>query len=57
MEGKNTILMGAGPSNSCERVLNAMSNPIIGHLHAECLKVGETLLYNNTKRVAITSTL
>lgn len=41
MEGKNTILMGAGPSNSCKRVLDAMSNPIIGHLHTECLKVGD----------------
>ena len=33
------ILMGPGPSNCSKRVLNALSNPVLGHLHPECLKI------------------
>lgn len=33
-------LMGPGPSNSAQRVLNAMSLPTLGHLHPEFQKVG-----------------
>lgn len=32
-------LMGPGPSNCSQRVLSALSNPVIGHLHSECLQV------------------
>lgn len=31
--------MGPGPSNLPERVRVALSNPILGHLHPECLKI------------------
>lgn len=33
------IMMGPGPSNASERVLQAMSQPILGHLHAESLQL------------------
>lgn len=39
LEVPKKTLMGAGPSNCSERVLNAMRNPILGHLHPECLKI------------------
>ncbi|ALC48637.1 Spat [Drosophila busckii] len=32
-------LMGPGPSNCSQRVLEAMSNPVLGHLHPECLQI------------------
>ena len=32
-------MMGPGPSNASQRVLNSLSLPIIGHLHAETLKI------------------
>lgn len=32
-------MMGPGPSNLSERVRTALSNPILGHLHPECLKI------------------
>lgn len=32
-------LMSAGPSNCSKRVLNALSRPILGHLHPETLKM------------------
>ncbi|XP_030380957.1 serine--pyruvate aminotransferase, mitochondrial [Scaptodrosophila lebanonensis] len=32
-------LMGPGPSNCSQRVLEAMSNPILGQLHPECLQI------------------
>ncbi|KAI9589081.1 serine--pyruvate aminotransferase, mitochondrial [Glossina fuscipes] len=32
-------LMGPGPSNCSQRVLSALSNPVIGHLHSECLQI------------------
>lgn len=32
-------LMGPGPSNCSQRVLEAMSNPVLGHMHPECLQV------------------
>ncbi|EDW75376.1 uncharacterized protein Dwil_GK20138 [Drosophila willistoni] len=32
-------LMGPGPSNCSQRVLDAMSNPILGHMHPECLQI------------------
>jgi len=32
-------LMGPGPSNCSHRVLEAMSNPVLGHMHPECLQV------------------
>lgn len=35
----NKVLMGPGPSNAPQRVLNAMSQPIIGHLHPETLAI------------------
>lgn len=33
------ILMGPGPSNSTKEILQAISQPILGHLHDECVKV------------------
>ncbi|XP_055618738.1 alanine--glyoxylate aminotransferase [Toxorhynchites rutilus septentrionalis] len=33
------LLMGPGPSNAPQRVLDAMSRPILGHLHPETLKI------------------
>ncbi|XP_049278987.1 alanine--glyoxylate aminotransferase [Anopheles funestus] len=33
------LLMGPGPSNAHPRVLEAMSRPILGHLHPETLKI------------------
>jgi len=33
------LLMGAGPSNASESVLNAGSLPLLGHLHTEFIKV------------------
>lgn len=33
------ILMGPGPSNCSSRVLHALSQPVIGHLHKECIQV------------------
>ncbi|XP_059224063.1 alanine--glyoxylate aminotransferase [Stomoxys calcitrans] len=35
----NKTLMGPGPSNCSERVLNSLSNPVLGHLHPECLEI------------------
>lgn len=32
-------MMGPGPSNLPERVRKALGNPILGHLHPECLKI------------------
>ncbi|KAH8270656.1 hypothetical protein KR044_000096 [Drosophila immigrans] len=32
-------LMGPGPSNCSQRVLEAMSNPVLGHMHPECLQI------------------
>lgn len=32
-------LLGPGPSNCPPRVLQALSLPILGHLHPECTKV------------------
>jgi len=32
------LLMGPGPSNCPPRVLHALSQPVLGHLHPECLK-------------------
>ncbi len=33
------ILMGPGPSNASQRILNSLSLPILGHLHPETLKI------------------
>lgn len=33
------IMMGPGPSNATERVLRAMAQPILGHLHPETLRI------------------
>ncbi|XP_037959842.1 serine--pyruvate aminotransferase, mitochondrial [Teleopsis dalmanni] len=35
----NKTLMGPGPSNYSQRVLDALSNPVLGHLHPECLQI------------------
>lgn len=35
----NKLLMGPGPSNAPQRVLDAMARPILGHLHPETLKI------------------
>lgn len=32
------LMMGAGPSNYSQRVMNAMARPVLGHLHPETLK-------------------
>lgn len=32
-------MMGPGPSNLSERVRVALGNPILGHLHPECLRI------------------
>lgn len=42
-------LMGPGPSNMPKRVQDALNNPILGHLHPECLKVLLTTLAYNHK--------
>lgn len=39
MNVPSKILMGPGPSNANQRVLNALSLPLLGHLHAETLKI------------------
>lgn len=39
LEVPEKILMGAGPTNCSSRVLNAMKNPVLGHLHPESLKI------------------
>lgn len=46
----NKLMMGPGPSNCSPRVLHAMGYPVIGHLHAETLKV---ILYNQKKLLFI----
>lgn len=33
------MLMGAGPSNAADAVLNAGAQPLLGHLHTEFIKV------------------
>ena len=35
----NKLMMGPGPSNLSERVRAALGQPILGHLHPECLKI------------------
>lgn len=35
----NKILMGPGPSNFSQRVLNVLSKPVIGHMHTETIQV------------------
>lgn len=35
----NKLLMGPGPSNCPPRVLYALSQPILGHLHTETAQV------------------
>lgn len=35
----NKTLMGPGPSNCSQRVLDAMSNPVLGHMHPECFQI------------------
>ena len=32
-------LMGPGPSNCSQRVLNSLQQPVLGHLHPEICKV------------------
>lgn len=39
MEFPTKMLMGAGPSNGHEKVLQAGSLPLLGHLHTEFVKV------------------
>lgn len=35
----NKTMMGPGPSNCPQRVLDAMSNPVLGHMHPECFQI------------------
>lgn len=35
----NKILMGPGPSNASERVLRAMAQPLLGHMHPETFRI------------------
>ncbi|KAM7346818.1 alanine-glyoxylate aminotransferase [Cochliomyia hominivorax] len=35
----NKTLMGPGPSNCSQRVLSSLGNPVLGHLHPECLQI------------------
>ncbi|XP_004533730.1 serine--pyruvate aminotransferase, mitochondrial [Ceratitis capitata] len=35
----NKTLMGPGPSNGSQRVLDSLSNPILGHMHKECFQI------------------
>ncbi|XP_036344629.1 serine--pyruvate aminotransferase, mitochondrial-like [Rhagoletis pomonella] len=35
----NRTLMGPGPSNASSRVLDSLSNPILGHMHPECFEI------------------
>lgn len=42
-------LLGAGPSNPPTAVLNALSLPMMGHLHPETLQVSQTKL--NKKKI------
>lgn len=41
LEVPEKLMMGAGPSNYPKRVREAMSKPVLGHLHPETLKVGQ----------------
>ena len=45
----NRILMGPGPSDVCERVLEAMARPTIGHLDPIFIK-----MMDETKPVSYT---
>ncbi|XP_050304295.1 alanine--glyoxylate aminotransferase [Anthonomus grandis grandis] len=33
------LLMGPGPSNACPRVLQALSQPVLGHMHTELFQI------------------
>lgn len=46
------LLMGPGPSNACPRVLQALSQPVLGHMHPELFQVF-TLLVNNCQLSSI----
>ncbi|XP_018798925.1 PREDICTED: serine--pyruvate aminotransferase, mitochondrial [Bactrocera latifrons] len=35
----NKTLMGPGPSNCTQRVLDSLSNPVLGHMHPECFEI------------------
>lgn len=39
LEVPEKLMMGPGPSNYTQRVRDAMSKPILGHLHPETLQV------------------
>lgn len=39
LEVPEKLMMGPGPSNYPQRVRDAMSKPILGHLHPETLQV------------------
>ena len=41
LEVPSKILMGPGPTNVHQRVLDAMAKPTLGHLHQEYCKVCE----------------
>ena len=44
MEVRRKTLMGPGPANASPRVLNAMSQPLLGHLHPDfCVIMGTGL--------------
>lgn len=40
MQVPSKLLMGPGPSNSPPQVLQAMTHPLLGHLHPEFTQVG-----------------
>jgi len=46
-------LMGPGPSNCSHRVLEAMSNPVLGHMHPECLQVGTDRMFKIRDAVSL----
>ena len=40
----HTLLMGAGPSNVAPRILQALSQPVLGHMYAEFFKVSDNCI-------------
>ena len=56
MEVRRKTLMGPGPANCSPRVLNAMSQPLLGHLHPDfCVIMGP--LTSRAKRFMLVTEL
>lgn len=44
MKVPKRLLLGPGPSNLSERVIKAISNPLLGHMHLETFKVSNNAI-------------